>query len=563
MPESDRFGTGSRRVSPLAAGVVVAAVAALVLTMLQHQPAAPVSQPQAIRAALRAPRVAQILSGSHWDKAVAGPIDPHLEQVNFYAGDRIVAAVALQGGSKATQTINFREMQVPYGDWIAYQPAVLALLSVLFVVMAGVSPWRRIRNLDVGAALSLLGSVLVFQHRYIDISVLAAVPGMTYLLLRCACKALGPDREPAASTPLLAVLTPGLDPARRVRWLRGLFVVLALVFLMVTVTSFDAVDVTYAVMEGATKIVHGVLPYGHMPPGIIHGDTYPILSYLLYTPLALVAPVSNVWDSVDAALAVAVLAAVMGAWAMFRITAGGRVRARPSRPVEAEEAGLRAALAWLAFPPLLITVSTGTTDVVLGAMLLVALLLWCRPAACSGMLALAGWFKLAPFALLAVCLAPLRGRRLACALAAIVAVSVSVLVVVVALGGLHGTSDMIHAVAYQFTRGSIQSVWGAVGNATVQPLAQGAVLGLVAAAMVKLRREPQIASDRVRMAALSAAILLGLQLTAEYWAFLYLVWVVPLAGVSLLADARGGACEPVVAPTALSHIPDAAPAIAA
>ena len=95
-------------------------------------------------------------------------------------------------------------------------------------------------------------------------------------------------RVPPPSTPLLAAITPGLDPARRVRWLRALMVVLALVFVMVGMSSFDAVDVIYAVMEGATKLVHGVLPYGHMPPGIIHGDTYPILSYALYMPLALV-----------------------------------------------------------------------------------------------------------------------------------------------------------------------------------------------------------------------------------------------------------------------------------
>ncbi len=563
MAESDRPGAGSRRVSPLVAGVVVAVIAALGLSLMQHQPAAPVSPPAAIRAALRAPHVAQMLAGSRWNRAVAGPIDPGLEQVNFYAGDRILAAVALRAGRTETQAINFRQMVVPYGDWIAYQPAVLAVLSALFVLMAGVSPWRRLRNLDVAAALSLLLSVLLFQHRYIDRSVLAAVPGLTYLLLRCAGKALGPPRTPAPSTPLLAVITPGVDPARRVRWLRALLVVLALVFLMVGVSSFDAVDVLYAVMEGATKLVHGVLPYGHMPPGIIHGDTYPILSYLLYTPIALFAPVSDVWDSVDGGLALAVLAAVVSAWAVFRITAGGRPRPRAPRPVEVEEAGLRAALAWLAFPPLLITASTGTTDVVLAAMLLVAVLLWRRPAACSAMLAIAGWFKLAPFALLSVCLAPLRGRRLAGALAAIALVSLPVLVVLVALGGIGGISDMVHAVAYQFTRGSVQSVWGAVNDATLQPLAQGAVLGLVAAAVVKLRQEPHLARDRARMAALSAAILIGLELTAEYWAFLYLVWVVPLAGVSLLADSRVAAAQPDRAHAAIGRSPEPSPAMAA
>ena len=562
MSERDRPGTGSRRVSPLVAGVVVAAVAALVLTLIQHQPAAPVLPRQAVRAALRAPHLAQMLSGSHWNRAVVGPIDPHLEQVTFYSGDRIDATVALQAGRTETQAIDYRQLSIPYGDWIAYRPAVLAILCALFVLMAGVSPWRRLRNLDTVAALSLLVAVLLFQHRYMDPSVLAAVPGLGYLLVRCAGKGLGAHCEPAPSTPLLAVITPRLDPARRVRWLRALLVALALVFLMTGVSSFDAVDVLYAVMEGATRIVHGVLPYGHMPPGIIHGDTYPILSYLLYTPLALVAPVNDIWGSVDGGLAVAALAAIAAAWAIFRIIAGRRPRADASRPAEIEEAGLRAALAWLSFPPLLIVVSTGTTDVLLAAMLLVAILLWRRPLACSGMLAFAGWFKLAPFALLPVCIAPLRGRRLAWALAAAAAVSLPLIGVLVALGGIGGPADMIHAVAYQFSRGAQQSVWGALGTAPLQPLAQGAVLGLIAAAMIKLRQEPHLARDRPRMAALSAAILIGLQLTAEYWAFLYLVWVLPLVVLSLLVDSRTAA-QPVEARAPLGPGPEPAAAIAA
>jgi len=562
MPKHDRPGIRPRRVSPLTAGAVVAAIAALALTLTHHKPAAPVSAPQAIRSALRAPHVAQILSGSHWNRAVAGAIDPHLEQVTFYSGDRLDAAVALRAGRTETQAIDYRQTSVPYGDWIAYQPVVLAVLCALFVVMAGVSPWGRLRNLDVAAALSLLVSVLLFQHRYMDPSLLAAVPGLGYLLVRCAGKALGPHREPAPSTPLLAVITPGLDPARRVRWLRALLIAIAVVFLMVSVSSLDAVDVIYAVMEGATRIVHGVLPYGHMPPGIIHGDTYPILSYLLYTPLALLAPVNDIWGSVDGGLAVAALAAVVAAWAVFRITAGGRPRAGASRPAEIEEAGLRAALAWLAFPPLLIIVSTGTSDVVLAAMVLVAILLWRRPAACSGMLAFAGWFKLAPFALLPVCIAPLRGRRLVAALAATAAVSLPLIGVLVALGGIGGPADMIHAIAYQFSRGTQQSVWGALGSAALQPLAQGAVLGLIAAAMIKLRQEPDLARDRARMAALSAAILIGLQLSADYWAFLYLAWVLPLAVVSLLADSRASA-QAVEACLAIGAAPEPPAAIAA
>jgi Glycosyltransferase family 87 len=357
---------------------------------------------------------------------------------------------------------------------------------------------------------------------------------MTYLLLRCGFSAFGPERPPARARPLLAALTPGVDPSRRVRWLRWLLVVAAVVFVMVGAGSPNAVDVLYASMEGATRLIHGVLPYGHLPPGVIHGDTYPILTYVLYMPLALVAPVNTTWDSVTGGLALAVLAALVAATAVFLTVAGRRRRGSP-RPPAVEEAGLRAALAWLAFPPLLITVSTGTTDPALAAMLAIAVLLWRRPALCSGMLAAAGWFKFAPFVLVPVALASLRGRRLIGALAAIAIVSLPLLGLLVALGGVDGPAAMLHAISYQFTRGSMQSVWGALGIAGAQPFGQGCVLGLIAASLVWLRQQPHRASDRRRMAALCAAILIGLQLSADYWAFLYLAWVMPLIGSSVLA----------------------------
>jgi hypothetical protein len=193
-------------------------------------------------------------------------------------------------------------------------------------------------------------------------------------------------------------------------------------------------------------------------------------------------------------------------------------------------------VAWLAFPPLLITASTGTTDVALAAMLAGAVLLWRRPTWCNGLLAVAGWFKLAPFALLPVSLAPLRGRRLLGAIGAIAAVSAVSLGILLALGGIHGPSEMAHAVAYQFSRGSLQSVWSALGIEGLQPVGQACVLGLIAGAVVKLRREPELARDRARMAALSASVLIGMQLAADYWAFLYLVWIVPLVCGALYAD---------------------------
>jgi hypothetical protein len=163
-----------------------------------------------------------------------------------------------------------------------------------------------------------------------------------------------------------------------------------------------------------------------------------------------------------------------------------------------------------------------------------ALLLSRRPGLASGMLAAAAWFKLAPAALLPVWLAPLRGRRLVAAGAAVTAVSGAMVLLVVVLGGFGGVVAMLHAIAYQFSRGSPQSLWSALGIERLQPLGQACLLGLIVAAAARFRREPDLAHDRARVAAISAAILIGLQLTADYWAFLYLVWVVPPLCLSVL-----------------------------
>jgi hypothetical protein len=169
-------------------------------------------------------------------------------------------------------------------------------------------------------------------------------------------------------------------------------------------------------------------------------------------------------------------------------------------------------------------------------MLLLAVVMWRRPAAGAAALTLAGWFKLAPFVLLAPFLAPLRHGQLARALAAATVLTAAALGIVVGVGGLPGVRAMVHAVGWQLERGSPQSLWAVLGIGALQSLAQAATLGLVAAAAVRHALQPELGRDRARVAALLAALLLALQLSADYWAFLYTAWIVPLLCLSLLAD---------------------------
>jgi hypothetical protein len=538
-----------RRRPALVTALAVFVLGGVGLSLTQHTPALPLPAGKAIQVALRSPFAHRAFRQARWTRLNVTPVDSGLERVSFYDGDRIMAEVAVNRAGGVVQAVDFNRLRVPYGDWIAYEPGLLVILAALFVVMSGVAPWRRMRNLDVLAALSLLAPVLLLQQRYVAGSVMAALPGLLYLAARCARMALAGAPQAAPSQPLFELVTSGWESHRRIRLMRLLLAAMAVMFVLVTVSSIDAVDVVYAVMEGATRLLGGLLPYGHMPGDVIHGDTYPLLSYALYVPLAWLSPVQSVWDSVDLALGLAVVAALVIAWAVFRVAVAsdhvGVGRMAPTR----ELAGLRCAVAWLAFPPVLVATSSGTSDLVLGAMLALAILLWRRPGVCTALLAAGAWFKLAPLALVPIRLAPLGSRGLVRAMTGLVLVSLPMLALLIALGGTGGPVAMVQAISFQFSRGSPQSVWSAMGISGLQGLGEGAVLALVAAAVVRLRRDPALAEDRQRMAALTAAVLIGLQLTANYWAFLYLVWVVPLVAMATLGERNDLAAreEPEVA----------------
>ena len=88
------------------------------------------------------------------------------------------------------------------------------------------------------------------------------------------------------------------------------------------------------------------------------------------------------------------------------------------------------------------------------------------------------------------------------------------------------------SVAFQFQRGSPFSVWGLYEGAwidVVQRCVQGvALVGAVVLAFVPRRR------DIVGLAALTAAILIALQLGVTHWFYLYIPWFFPFVMIALL-----------------------------
>lgn len=516
--------------------LAVFAACAGLLSALHHDPRLVMPRAQAIAAVRHDPVAARVLARSHADRASVLAEDARTERVAFFHGGQVVleAGVTAHGVDRML-LLDFSRGWHPYGNWIAYEPALLAGLTLLFLLTAAVVPLRQVRNLDALALVSLLGSVVLFELRCFQWMTVAAAPPMLYLAGRALWRGLAPHpdhagRPPRPAVPLFLWACRHLPEDVPVRLLRMILAALAFVFIAVGVSSPGAVDVLYAVMEGATRLAHGVLPYGHMPGDIFHGDTYPPLSYALYAPLAALSPVGSSWDSVDPGLAAAVAAA---------LAAAGGVWALAGRGVD----GLLAATRWLAFPPLLIVVSTGTTDTVLALLIVLAIALVRRPGASTATLATAAWFKLAPLVLVPIWLAPLRGRRLARSVGALAGVSAATLGGVLALGGGSGFRAMVHAVSFQFTRGPFQSVWGAFGVPALQPLAEATTLTLIVAAAWRLRRAPELAADPERLAAITAGVLIALELSSSYWAFLYVVWFIPLLSFDAVLERRSAGID--------------------
>jgi hypothetical protein len=299
----------------------------------------------------------------------------------------------------------------------------------------------------------------------------------------------------------------------------------ALAFLMITLTSTGESDVAAASLSGATDLIHGHLPYGHIAEGIVHGDTYPLLTYVFYIPGALWMPVTDAFSDLSGALPITAIAALVGAWGLHRIAA--RLATTPTAP-------LRAVLAWLSFAPVLLAASAGSNDVVLAAFVVWLLALAGTAGRSSLVLAAACWTKVVPLVLVPVWLARLRGRDLWLALGGLGAVSAGVAGWLLALGGAGAVGEMVDALSFQFQRASFHAPWRPFGLDWLQAILQAALLALLALATVRAWRDRSLRTDIRQLAGLSGALLLGVQLTANYWTWAYLPWAFPAVAVALL-----------------------------
>ena len=241
----------------------------------------------------------------------------------------------------------------------------------------------RLLHLDLCVLLGFSVSYAFFTAGRVEASVPLAIPPLAYLLVRM----LGIARRRAraagtAPSPPLNLTLPAGGLA--------LGIVALLSFRMVlNATTSTVIDVGYAGVIGADRMLSGDGLYGTFPPENAHGDTYGPVVYYAYVPWELLAPWSGTWDHLPAAHAAAAafdVAAAAACWALGRRFGGARH-------------GLLLAYLWLAFPFTVLTLNTNANDALAAALVGLLLLSLARPPARGVALALAGLGKFAPLAL--------------------------------------------------------------------------------------------------------------------------------------------------------------------
>jgi hypothetical protein len=302
----------------------------------------------------------------------------------------------------------------------------------------------------------------------------------------------------------------------------------AVVFLIgfrvgLNVTNSNVIDVGYAGVIGAHKLVHGQALYGGWPNDNGSGDTYGPVSYYAYVPFLAIFGWSGTWDKLPAAHAAAIAFDLLTLLGLFIL--GRRIRG--------PTLGIVLAYAWAAYPFTLWSLASNTNDTLVGLLAVLALLVVSSAPARGVAVALGALTKFAPLAL-----APLlargfddrpRARKRSLVVYAL-ALAVTILIAMLPVLLDHNLRAFWRdSISYQSRRGSPFSIWGLWGGLGLeQHLAEGAVVALALAVAILPRRRTLI-----EVAALGAAVLIAIQLVANYWLYSYIVWFYPLVIVAL------------------------------
>jgi hypothetical protein len=408
-------------------------------------------------------------------------------------------------------------------------------LGVLFL-LPFIDPRRpfRLVHLDLLVLLGFGVSQLYFNKGEIDLSVPLIYPPLLYLLARLLMAGFRPRERREA-----------LMPYAQASWLVVGLSLLVAFRIGLNLADSSVIDVGYASVVGADRILDGLPLY---VLNEIHGDTYGPINYLSYVPFVLMFPWDGSWSFVAPAHAASITFDLL-------VIGGLLVLGRRMRPgAEGRLLGLALAWAWTAYPFSTLALQTNTNDALLAALVVGALLAISSPPARGVLIGLGAAAKFVPLAL-----APLfatgfgterRLRSWPAFGAAVAATCIASVLLFLPEGGWREFYDT--TIGFQLSRSSPFSLWGLhpslewLQDATKA----GAALLAVMVAFVPRRRDVR------QVAALAAAVLIALQITATYWFYLYLVWIAPPVLVAVLAAYRGPvhatAAPPEVVPAVLA-----------
>jgi hypothetical protein len=513
-----------------------------------------------------------------------GTLDLGTWRIKWYSDATEIAQV---GVSDATGAITYTRTG-PQVAWsmarggqgfgrLINEPWAIGTLILLFVIV--LIDWRRVRSLrtlDVLAIVSLAASLWCFNRGLVFWAVPLQYPPLIYLLVRLLLIGLGRMERPAFTTRLpLWVMV-------------ALIIVLAVGRIGFNAYSSNVVDVGYAGVVGADRILDGRSPYGSFPvksptpcgtryadgtysgyvqlngrceTAIERGDTYGPAMYLSYVPGTAALGWSGRWDDLPAAHFTSGLFDLLTAigMAVFGWRLGGRRLAAAM------------ALFWLALPWSAYTFMSDSNDSVVAAYLAWSAALLARPLGRGALLMLAALAKFAPLILIPLwlrldrppptplgewpygqaTLRPTRRQRLWAAVRPGPGSGwtlLGMLLVTVVLAGLLLVLDGSGALrtfwdrtfGWQLDRPSPFSIWdwGAYpGFPDLGVVQQILKVALVLGALLLFVFPRRL--DAARAMALAGVLMIGFQIVLTHWMYLYLPWVMVFVGMALLAPRSG------------------------
>ncbi len=404
------------------------------------------------------------------------------------------------------------------------RPYVWLPLAAIFL-LAFFDPRRPLRllHLDLLVLLGFGLSQLYFNQGRIDVSMPLVYPLLGYLLVRTLLAGFRPSER-----------TEPLVPRLPVRWMAIGLVLLVAFRVGLNLADSTVIDVGYASVVGADRVVHGEELY---VDNDVHGDTYGPVNYLAYIPFEALLPWKGTWDSVPAAHAAAITFDLLTIVGLMLLGA----TLRPGR--QGRQLGLALSFAWAAYPFSLLALQENTNDLMIAALLVLSLAALRSPPGRGALLGLAAAAKFAPLAiapLLATGTGQDRTRSWLRFGVAFAVVCVVATVPFIPDGGLRELYDT--TIGYQLGRGSPFSLWALHPSLDwLQTLLKvGAVALAAGVCFFPRERSPR------QVVALAAAVMIAVQLPATHWFYFYLAWIAPL----VLATSMSGYREPVLTASA-------------